>query len=161
MIVARFIHRRLSQTDLPVTWTYPEAGVYQGAQVIGVEEALSAAMTGDHADDFFNSASYGWLAILEVTGMSGQRGPLTYSAVTAEDVSSMHIIELTDARFGWAMMCIAMDLADDGYAIDFDGQGMPVDGWYEDFTDEVVALLLDEMTQVTPTWVDTLNMERR
>lgn len=156
MLVARFIHTDLERNQLPTHWTYPEAGIYQGAQVLPLDEALEMAVTGEHADDFFVSGLYAHLAILEVTATSGERGPLTYSAVLPPDVTSMRVIELADATFGWAMMEIALELADAGHDIDFDEMGLPKQGWYDDHLEEVIGLLLDEMTEVTPTWVDTL-----
>lgn len=113
------------------------------------------ATTGEHlADDFFSPSKYDHLAILDISGASGQRGPLGYRAVTPKDVKAMYVIPYDDASFAWAMTEIALELADEGFDIPFsDDLGMPEDHWYEDLIEEILPRLLEEMTPVTPQYV--------
>lgn len=157
MIVARFIYIDLEPNQLPTHWTYPDAGLFEGAQVLDVEEALAMAASGEHVgDDFFKPSLYGHLALIRVESTTGERGPLGYDAITADDIQEMRVIEYNDAALGWELMEIAMQLEEEGADIDLDAVYGGDTDWMSCRGDEIAALLWRDARPVTPEFVDTL-----
>jgi len=147
MKVARMISTDLQTNELPTTWSHPRDGkVYTGAQVLDVTDAVHMAMTGaDGMDDWYGGwGEYGHMAILEVTGTSGEEGGETYSAITAEDVVKMKVLDIEDIDLKNAMLEIALELGQD-----------PDTEWYRD-DDEWVGMLFSRMRAVDAEWIETI-----
>ena len=86
------------------------------------------------------------MAILEVTGTSGEKGGETYSAITAEDVVKMKVIDIEDIDLKNAMLEIALELGQD-----------PDTDWYRDMEgEEWVDMLFGRMTTVESEWIKTV-----
>lgn len=157
MYFMRFIHKDLERNQLPVRWSYPEAGLFSGCQVLDIEEGLKMSTTGEHLhDDFFSQDCYSHVCILKVSGCSGQKGPLRYNSIVEGDIESMHVLEFSDSDFGWSMMEIALELIEEGADIDLGDDMMPLGGWWEDHIERVVEGLIDASAEVEPVFVDTL-----
>ena len=143
---ARMINDTLHAHQLPRTHTYPGAGVCQGAQVIGLSKALSLAVDGyDASDDWYQQAwHYDHLAVLEVTGASGDDIGIGYQAVTPEDVERMWVMDLDEVA--WMLTEIAIEK---GYDTGTE--------WWRDLDDEeMLPLLKSHLTEVAPEWITTV-----
>jgi len=153
-IEARMIHQNNDKNHLPKEWIYPEANRFDGAQTLSVARALRIIDQGDDCrDDWYQGGdTYTHLALLEVSGHSGESGGLGYRAVTEDDVEAMHVISLSDIE--WTLTEIALDIDDD---VIFDEWGMPdIDAMIEEYEDEVIDKLADRAETVEPKFVDTV-----
>ena len=154
----RFLNRcHDGNIALPRTWGHPRLDeTFEGAQVLECWEGLSIAESGAHGDDdWFSATGYSHIMILEVTGCSGQAGPLKYDAVTEDDVVAIHAIQYSDSAFGWAMEELANEYEDDGYEIHRDEMGFAAAGWWDEVGEgEVLARLVERAKTVEPKFVD-------
>ncbi|MDZ7703148.1 MAG: hypothetical protein U5L04_01525 [Trueperaceae bacterium] len=154
-MVGRFIHTLHGESDLPTTWTYPGLDEMEGAQTLRLSRVLEIVEQDDDSrDDWFGqSHREGHLAILTVTGFSGDTKPLKYRAITEDDVVEMHVINYSS--LDWELTEIAIELDDEGHEIDFDEMGFPQGDWmYEVGEDVVIERLVERMEKVEPRWVD-------
>lgn len=143
---ARLIADDLKRTQLPRSWTYPETGEHDGAQVLRIGRALRIALEGeDSHDDWHRLNDYGHLAILELSGQSGESAGLGYPAVLPEDVEAMHVISISRLRE------LGIDLMEEGHDIDPMGQW-----WRAVDPDDYMDLLLDACERVEPDWIKTI-----
>lgn len=147
MTVARLIHTDLNENQLPISWTFPEAGVFQGAQVLPVERALDIAINGDSLDDWHSKSSYSHIAFLEVAGTSGDKGPLPYRAVVESDIQSMAVISIADLYEVLLMIAIELD-TDDAW----DGDDVDTDYIIENHMDEIIR----SAKKVIPEFINTI-----
>jgi len=98
---------------LPASWTYPETGEYEGAQVWtyssygsgrgrGGDFGCTLQRGGDHPqwNDGFNygPTKYPQIMGLVVDGFSGESGPLDWKAVTEGDVQRAYLCPHRDLR---------------------------------------------------------------
>ena len=154
----RFIHEgHEDRTALPTTWSYPRLeDVFEGCQVLGLCEAMEIIDEGDHGgDDWFNPKNYSHIAIIEVSGRSGDSGPLSYWSVTEDDVEAMHVIDYTDSGVGMALEEIALEMDEEGHEVEFDAMGFTESGWWDEAgVEDVVARLAEKATTVEPTFID-------
>ena len=143
---ARMINDTLHANQLPRTYTYPGAGICQGAQVIGLGTALSMAVDGaDAKDDWFQQAwHYDHLAILEVAGTSGDTIGIGYQAVTPEDVKHMWVMPLGEVA--WMLTEIALEK----------GYDTETEWWRDLYDEELLPLLKSHLTAVAPEWITTV-----
>jgi len=153
-IDARFIHQDVAKNQLPVRWTYPEAGHFDGAQMLSPARALRMIDEGeDRLDDWYQGGDcYTHLALVEVSGHSGESGGIGYRAVTEGDVEAMHVISMDD--IAWALEEIALDIDDD---IIFDDMGFSdIEQMLEEYEGEVIEMLVERAETVEVEWVDTV-----
>jgi hypothetical protein len=143
---ARLIASDLGKNQLPLSWTYPETGEHEGAQVLRVGRAIRLALEGEEdRDDWYRLNDYTHLAILELSGQNGDRGGLGYAAVMPEDVEAMHVISLSTLRE------LGIDLVEAGYDID------PMADWWDDIdADEYLDLIIERAETVEPDWIRTV-----
>ena len=116
--------------------------------MLDVTDAVHMAMTGDGGlDDWYGGwGEYSHMAILEVTGTSGEKGGETYSAITAKDVVKMKVINIEDVDLKSAMLNVALELGQD-----------PDTDWYRDMEDEEwVDMLFSRMGAVAAEWIETI-----
>lgn len=151
-IVARFKKERhgdgteIDANELPAEWTHPRAErgeSWDGAQVLGLHRAMEMIDDGeDVRDDWFRGGKgYDALQLLVVDGKSGDSGPLSYPAVTEEDVKALHTINLDDLE--WALTEIAIALDEEGEPVEFDAMGFAEDRWWDGLVNEVIDRLIN------------------
>jgi len=156
-IVARFIHEgHDDKSALPTSWTHPSHdGKWEGAQVLPPHRAIWMHLDGEHStDDWYRGGkSYTHLALIEVSGESGDSGPLTYSAITPDDVEAMHVIETSDSALGWALEEIGMELDEEHRFTDEMGF-VDKRAVLAEYEDEFIEMLAERAETVEPTFID-------
>jgi len=152
-IDARFIHQNVAKNQLPVRWTYPEAGHFDGAQMLRPSRALRMIDEGeDRLDDWYQGGDcYTHLALVEVSGHSGESGGIGYQAVTEGDVEAMHVIPV--GRVAMMLEEIAAEI-DDGMI--FDGPFADIQAMLEEYDEQVIEMLVERAETVEVEWVDTV-----
>jgi hypothetical protein len=158
-IEARFLHAGNTDNALPTHYTYPGAGKVEGAQVLRISEAIAIALRGDHkTDDWYCAADYPTLALLKVSGRSGDTIGIGYAAILESDLEEMRVVDVSSATgFAWTMTEIAMDLEAQGLEIPMDGEQYDLEAMFDEYEDKVIELLWDAAEVVEPVFVDTLN----
>jgi len=156
-IKARFIHMgHDDKTAIPTSWTHPShSGQWKGAQVLSAHQALTMHIEGEHrTDDWYRGGKgYTHLALIEVSGTSGESGPLSYQAITEDDIEAMHVISLDDSSLGWALEEAGLELDPDEEHTDAMGfvDKLAV---LDEHEDEMVCKIVEAAKTVEPTFVD-------
>lgn len=155
-IVGRFIHSTLDKDTLPTTWEHPADNIRKGgAQVLHTSRVLRMLTAGDDSrDDWYEQGDYGHVALLEVSGKSGESGR-GYQAVTEGDIEAMHVLELDG--IDWTLTDIWEEMLDDGYDLPETAMGFPGDAWWDGVESEVLSRMIDKAETVEPSFTDTLD----
>lgn len=144
MIKARFIHTHLKKNQLPTHWAYPQAGTFEGAQVLDAWKAIYMAFEGDRQDDWHHAEAYPYLAFFKVSGYSGDSGPLPYRAIKECDIEEMRVISIDDLYEAVTGIAEEMDAWED--------EEPHLDLIIEDHID----LIFDKAEKVEPQFISTL-----
>lgn len=157
-IVGRFIHINLEDNQLPTRWAL-RGGVYDGAQVLDIETAVEVLLTKEHAwDDWYNPINHTRIALLKVSGFSGDKGHLGYSAILEEDLVEMRVADIDNSSLPWAFMELALELIEEGADIDEQAVYEGCTDWIHEHTDSVIEMLWDYADRVEPEFIDTLSL---
>ena len=153
-IVARFINKAVESHQLPTEWIIRNHR-FSGAQVLTLDEAMTILARREHStDDWYKADTYSHIALIKVSGFSGERGTLVYDAITEDDVEEMRVAAI-DSCLDWSLMEIAMEMAAEGYDID-EQEAYESSEWIEDYTEEIAERLWDEMSAVEVEYIETV-----
>lgn len=151
---------------LPTTWTYPETGEYEGAQVWQEFGSLQGGSVVDVLEnggsptgwsdgfDYSPSNGYHHLLIIDVKSVSGESGPLAWEAITEDDIERVWMCTWDEAKA--ALEELAWDLADEE-ADGIDPHFPKVSQWDPWETEERIADALKAVAEkVTPRFARTI-----
>lgn len=148
------------KATIPTTWTYPGLGEHEGAQVWEPADAADVMDNGGDAPgwtdgyDYNPRNGYDHVLILDVDGTSGDRGPLSWDAVTEDDVNAVYILDYHTAKK--VVQELPIDLLEDG-EIDCPAGHFPeVDDWME-HADRLADALINAADEVQPTFERTIS----
>lgn len=147
------------QATIPTSWTFPGTGEHEGAQVWEPADAAEVLENDGDAPgwadgfDYAPRQGYDHVLILDIDGKSGASGPLSWDAVTEDDVNAVYMLTYQRAR--QIVQELPIELLEEGL-IDCEMGAIPqVDDWYE-HADRLVDALIDAAEEVEPTFERTI-----